>query len=126
MIIYTSRTLFIQDRRSFLVLDIIALIMSAKWPLQTFRFQCWLKKVCCNYSYSLGLLPFPLYMLEAADEFKIKSKTKVQYNTLSLNIEEEIRGEIYVCMYVSMYVIGARGSNQLQKWQWSTAETFCV
>jgi len=63
--------------------------MSAKWPLQTFRFQCWLKKVFCNYSYSLGLLPFPLYILEAAVEFKTKTKTKtkVQYNN---NAKEQI------------------------------------
>jgi hypothetical protein len=67
------------------VSEFIALMVSAKCPLQISPFLCWVKKVCGIYGYSLGLLPFPLYILEAADKFKTKTKTKVQYNNNNNN-----------------------------------------
>ncbi|HJT49005.1 MAG TPA: hypothetical protein VJ729_12555 [Nitrososphaeraceae archaeon] len=80
----TSRTLFIQDVRSFLVSDVIALIMSAKSALQTcFPSAYWVKKVLCNHT--LGIVPFSMYVLESADEFKTKMKTRLQYNNNNNN-----------------------------------------
>jgi len=64
-------------------------MVSAKSLLQTSPFLCWLKKVCGIYSYSPGLLPFPLYILQAADKFKTKTKTKVQYNNNNNNNAKE-------------------------------------
>jgi hypothetical protein len=68
--------------------------VSEKCPLQTSPFLCWLKKVCGLYSYSLALLPFPLYILGAADKFK--TRTKVQYNNNNAKEQIRVKHDIFI------------------------------